>query len=644
MAVVYVIQKLLNMKIKGFLFLTAVFFICASGRLQSQIVTSKAKAKTFTILHTNDLHSSFIGMGPSSDYTPFELNNDSTIGGYARLAGLIAVKIEIGLKLGAVLVLDAGDYSMGTPFGAATRELGGELQIMSKMGYDATTFGNHEFDLGAKGLGDEIAVAAKSGFVPAILATNTNFGANDSTLRGLQQLARDGFILSYKVIERGGIRFGIIGLLGKEATFYTGGAGAAKFRDAIETAKTMVKVLRDSLYVDVIICLSHGGVEKGADAKYSKGDDIHLAESVPEIDIVIGGHSHTALQEAIIINNHTIVVQTGKECNNLGELVISLEGGKTRFVSYKLNPIDDTVLGDKKIAAEIDNLKAGVTTAVFHSRGYSIDQPLVIIPGDLPNTFTDIKAGTILANLVTDAFRQATKADIGLTANGMMRAGLKRGKTGVQTVYDVFAVAPLGSGVVDPTAGSALVTAYFTGKEIKNILEFIIVDNPAHPGEFFPRSSGMRFTYNTTRAKFDVITSIELGDYDHGYKPIDITGSDEKLYSLTCPLYLGLIIVAIPNYTKGLLPVVPKSATGEPLKSRVEALEQPKENVAEILSPPGTMDNNGLAVSANTLHEIKEWQAIMDYLHDLPVIKGSDLPVVPVDERAAEVRAIIVNN
>jgi 5'-nucleotidase len=104
--------------------------------------------KTFTILHTNDMHSSMIGMGPAADYTPFTLNDDTTRGGYARLAGLITKRKAAQAEKGPVLVLDAGDYSMGTPFGAATRETGGELQLMSLMGYDATTFGNHEFDPG----------------------------------------------------------------------------------------------------------------------------------------------------------------------------------------------------------------------------------------------------------------------------------------------------------------------------------------------------------------------------------------------------------------------------------------------------------------------------------------------------------------
>ena len=134
-----------------------------------------AGAKTFTILHTNDMHASFIGMGPSADYTPFTLNDDTTRGGYARLASLIAQRTAARKGQGPVLVLDAGDYSMGTAFSAATRETGGELHLMGKMGYDATTFGNHEFDLGPAGLGKSISAAVKAGRIPAVLAANTSF-------------------------------------------------------------------------------------------------------------------------------------------------------------------------------------------------------------------------------------------------------------------------------------------------------------------------------------------------------------------------------------------------------------------------------------------------------------------------------------
>jgi 5'-nucleotidase len=214
----------------------------------------------------------------------------------------------------------------------------------------------------------------------------------------------------------------------------------------------------------------------------------------------------------------------------------------------------------------------------------------------------------------------------------------------VQTVYDVFAVTPLGYGVVDTTAGSALVTGWFTGRELKHILEFLLVDNPAHPGEYFPRASGMRFRYDTSRPKFDVVTAIELGDLDRAYRAIDITGQDERLYSLSCPLMLAVIVVAIPKYTKGKLPLAPKTKAGAPLTSRVEALDDPRSSTAHLLSPSGTVDKASVATAAGpgAVREIKEWQAIMDHLRRLPVKSKGELPIIPVDERAAEVRAIKV--
>jgi 5'-nucleotidase len=597
--------------------------------------------KTFTILHTNDMHTSFIGMGPAADYTPFKLNDEHTRGGYARLAALIAKIKEERKGEGPVLVLDAGDYSMGTAFAAATREIGGELKLMGMMGYDATTFGNHEFDLGPDGLGRSISVAAKAGRVPTVVASNTDFTKKDPTLADLQRLAKAGVIRRYTIIERGGLRFGIFGLLGKEALHYTSG-GAATFADPIETAKEIVTLLRDKEKVDLVIVLSHGGMEKGKDGRYTEGEDVGVARAVPGIDIVISGHSHTFLTEATIVNDRTPVVQTGKESKNLGELVLTIDGNKLTVESYKLHPIDDSIAGDRAIAAEIDKLKKGVTSAVFASRGYSIDQPLAIAPQDLPNTYSDIAASTLLANLCTDAFRQATKADIGFTVNGTMRAGLQRGKTGVQTVYDVFAMAPLGGGIIDTTAGSALVTGYLNGLDLKNLIEYMLVDNPTHPGEFFPRASGMRFRYNLSRPKFDAVTAIELGDIDRGYKPIDISGKSDRLYSLTCPLMVGQFIVAIPKFSKGKLQIVAKNKKGQQLKSKVEALEDPRSSTPDLLSPTGKTDRQSVATGGKNkaAREIKEWQAIMDYLRTLPVKNKGELPVIPVDERAAEVRAI----
>ena len=598
---------------------------------------------TFTVLHTNDMHSSLIGVAPSSDYQPDVLGQDGTRGGYARLATVIAQRRAVCQELGPVLVLDGGDYSMQTAFGAAIRETGGaELKLMSQMGYDATTFGNHEFDSGPECLAESIAKAHQAGRAPTVIASNTVFTGRDLSLAGLQHLVETGAVRRHLVIERGGLRFGVFGVIGEEATFYTEGKGAVTFTDAFETAKEMVELLRNTEKVDVIIALSHGGLIRNPDGSYTDGDDVSLARKVPGIDIVVGGHSHTELGAPIIVEGRTPVVQSGRYGRNLGELVVTIQADKLTVDSYALYPVDATVLGDRAITEEIEGYKPIVTEAVFASRGYAIDQPLVIVPRDLPNDFTDNLAMTPLANFVTDAARAATGADIALSANGMVREGLAKGRSGVQTVYDVFTLAPLGAGVVDQTAGSALVTAYFTGLEIKHILEFMLVDNPNHPGEFYPRASGMRFRYDPGRPQFDVVTAIEVGDLDHGYTPIDITGTDERLYSLTTPLYVGAILLTIPTITKGALTLVAKGKDGDTLTSRVEALERPRSSTPDLLTPHHTIDKASLATANpdGTIREIKEWQAVMDHLRRLPVNDGDDLPLFPLDEHTTELRAI----
>jgi 5'-nucleotidase / UDP-sugar diphosphatase len=111
---------------------------------------------------------------------------------------MIARRTAAHKDQGPVLTLDSGDYSMGTAFSAATREVGGELQLMSRMGYDATAFGSHEFDLGPDGLGKTITVASKAGPIPAVLAANTNVTKDGASLAELQRLFKEGTVRRYR--------------------------------------------------------------------------------------------------------------------------------------------------------------------------------------------------------------------------------------------------------------------------------------------------------------------------------------------------------------------------------------------------------------------------------------------------------------
>jgi 5'-nucleotidase len=223
-----------------------------------------------------------------------------------------------------------------------------------------------------------------------------------------------------------------------------------------------------------------------------------------------------------------------------------------------------------------------------------------------------------------------------------MRNGLTRGKKGVQTVYDVFAVAPAGSGVLEMSPGSTLVTGYLTGKEIRNVLEFCLASTPARPGDYFPRASGLRFTYDAGRPAFDQVTEIALGNIDRGYAPIEIADT-ETLYGVTSPLFFALMVAAIPALTNGRLELVAKSSDGVPLLSRVEAIALPARETPDLLPQAGTSLDMTDVVERTpdpVPVEIKEWQAIMQYLQALPAKAPGSLPMVPTDARASEPRFI----
>ena len=373
-----------------------------------------------------------------------------------------------------------------------------------------------------------------------------------------------------------------------------------------------MKILRETEKVDVVIALSHGGVVKGEDGRYSDGEDVRLAKDVPGIDVVIGGHSHTELQRGDYRQRPHARGPDREGRRNLGELVITLDGDKLTVESYRLHPIDDTIAGDRAIAAEIEELKKSVTAAVFASRGYQ-RRPTA---GRCAARFTQYVHRHRRRNDPGQPrhrlFREATTADIGFTANGMMRAGSLGGRRVCRPSTMCLPWRP-SAPVCRSDARQLARDRLFHRPDLKNLLEFFLVDSPAHPGEYFPRASGMRFRYDQSRPKFDVVTAIELGDMDRGYQAIDISGKDEHLYSLTCPLMLAPIIVAIPKYTKGKLALGAQEQGRAAPRSKVEALDDPRDDTPYLLPPPGTVDKGsidhgrGKARSARSRNGRRSW-------------------------------------
>lgn len=589
--------------------LCSLFALC----LCSSSLTLAAE-RSFTILHTNDWQSRLLGFGPNNEYTPASVGDDDTVGGVARLASLLEQRRAAAGEQ-PVLLLDGGDFSMGTLFHTVTRETGGELRLMTELGYDAATLGNHEFDFRPAGLAAMISAAhkAKGDALMPLLSSNLGFDPERPEDDSLQAHYDAGRIAPYKLIDKGGIRFGLFGLLGNNAVAVSPMIKPARFADPLATAKATVGKLRKE-GAEVVILLSHMGVVQQADGSW-RGEEVELVEQVPGIDIVVGGHSHTALAQPVLVNGRTPVMQAGSEIQHLGELHMRLDAnGKPQVLGYQLHPINDQIAGDAAVTAQVEDFKQVVSAQMLAPKGYAFDQPLAKVDKTLTRAYDD----PILGNLVTDALRQATGSDVSFTGNGTIRDNLIKGRQGVQAVSDLFRIAPLGIGELDDAPGYPLIKVYVTGQELKNLLEVLLLAYQLRESKsYYPRVSGLRFAYNPWRVPFDRVSQIELGDPLNGYTPLDL--ADTRLYSIGATSYVGSFTWLVSDLTKGLLSVQPKDAQGQPLTQLKAAI------IDADPQQPG-------------VQEYKEWQGLLDHIRSLPDQDGDGLADIPTQGAAAEQR------
>lgn len=579
-------------------------------------LASGAAERRFVVLHTNDWQSRLLGYGPNSEYSPDSLNDDQTVGGVARLATLLHER-RAALAEVPLLTLDAGDFSMGTLFHTVAREEGGELRLLGALGYDATTLGNHEFDFRPAGLAQMIAAAERAGDAPnvPILASNIRFSAQSADDDALEALQRAGRIQPYRIVEKGGLRFGLFGLMGRDAVEVSPLMAPVTFADPLATARDMVRLLREQERVDVVILLSHMGVSAQPDGSW-RGEDVELVEQVPGIDLVIGAHSHSLLREPLRVNDTTLV-QVGSEIQYLGELHMTLDvQGRARVVEYRLHAIDDRIPGDPAIGQRVAALQQAVSERVLAAHGYAFDQPLARVERTLTRAYDD----PVLGNLVTDALRRGAGSDIAFTGNGTLRDELYRGRKGVQSVADLFRIAPLGIGEFDDHPGYPLIRVYFTPREIRQILEVLLLAYQMRDSDsYYPRVSGVKFTYNPWRMPFDRVSRIWLGDAERGYRELDPDAPG--LISLGATSYVGSFTWLIPELTYGLFEVVPKDAEGRPLAQIRDAV----------------LDRDP---DAPGIQEYKEWQAFLDHVAALPARDAQGLALLTDQGAAAEQRML----
>lgn len=259
---------------------------------------------TITILHTNDTHSRL---------DPFPIE-DKKFGGQGGVAARAFVVDQIRREQEHVLLLDAGDIFQGTPY---FNEYKGEPEIkaMSMMRYDASTMGNHDFDAGLEGFAQQLPHAN----FPFLVA-NYNF----------ERTILAGKIKPYKVFKKGPIKIGVFGLgIQLYGLVPANQYGKVWYNDPVKTALETVEVLKKKEQCNLVICLSHLGFEYASE----KISDKKLAAETQDIDLIIGGHTHTFLEQPAVVNNRVgkpvLINQMGWAGLRLGRLDFVFDHNKS---------------------------------------------------------------------------------------------------------------------------------------------------------------------------------------------------------------------------------------------------------------------------------------------------------------------------
>lgn len=254
--------------------------------------------QTITILHTNDTH---------SQVEPIEQGkSNANCGGYARRMGLIERERQADPDL---ILLDVGDFSQGTPY---FNFYHGRIEIdaLNRMGYDAGTLGNHEFDNGL----DTLAEVLRMAQFPIVCA---NYDVQGTPLEGL--------VVPYTILHKKGLRIGVFGIgVNPNSLIAMKNFSPVRYLDPLSSAQKTATILRHDKHCDVVICLSHQGTNYVADGQLS---DVELAAATRDIDVIIGGHTHKVVENLHIANldgDSVLLAQTGKSGARIGKITLKV--------------------------------------------------------------------------------------------------------------------------------------------------------------------------------------------------------------------------------------------------------------------------------------------------------------------------------
>ena len=557
------------------------------------------KSKQLDVLFTHDTHSHLNSFSTIVD------GEQKEVGGFAKLKTLIDEKKKENPD---TLILDGGDFSMGTLIQTVYDTEAAELRMLGYLGCDVSTLGNHEYDYRSKGLADMLTAAKNSGeMVPSLVVCNVDWASME--MNGLskgQKQIQSAFenygVKDYVVVEKGDVKIAVVGVFGVDA-LKCAPTCELLFKDPVESVKKTVEEIKKNEKVDMIACVSHSGTWE--DEK--KSEDEILAKEVPDLDLIISGHTHTELKEPIQHGN-TYIVSCGEYARNLGSLSMTQkQDGRWEMTSYELIPVSEDIEPDQATQERIDALMDTVDTNYLTNFGYTRDE--VLAENDVEfNSLEEMETKheeLNLGDIMSDSYIYSVEhsedyngmpVDVAVVPSGCVRDTYTKGNITVEDVYNSFS---LGIGK-DGLAGYPLIDVYLTGKELKLAAE---VD--ASVSDFMTTArlycSGLNFTFNPHRMILNKVTDCYLTREDG--ERIEI--QDDQLYRVVTDLYTGQMLGSVMEMSYGLLKIEPKDKDGNPI---------------ENLEDQAIMEGD---------KELKAWDAIARYMKSFDDTDGNGISNVP---------------
>lgn len=577
-------------------------------------VWAKTEPKQLDILFTHDTHSHL------NSFTTIVNGEKKEAGGFAKLKTLIDEHKKVNPD---TLVLDGGDFSMGTLIQTVYDTEAAELRMLGQIGCDVTTLGNHEFDYQSKGLADMLNAAKNSGdTVPSLVLCNVDWDAmEEAGLSEGQKQIQSAFekyqVKDYVVVQKGNIKIAVLGVFGKDALVCAPTCELV-WKDPVKAAKQTVEKIKKKEKVDMIACVSHSGTWDDAD----KSEDEILAKEVPDIDLIISGHTHSQLDKPIQHGN-TYIVSCGEYGKNLGTISMTQkDDGRWKATSYELIPVSDEVNPDETTQAKIDALMDTVDINYLAKFGYTRKE--VLAENDIEfNSLDEMSTRheeLNLGDIISDAYVYAVEnsdnydgdpVDVAVVPSGTVRDTYAKGEITVESVYNSFS---LGIGK-DGLAGYPLISAYLTGKELKLVAEI-----DASISDFMTIArlycSGLNFTFNPHRMILNKVTDCYLTGQDGKREEIQ----DDKLYHVVTDLYTGQMLGSVMDISYGLLSIIPKDKEGNPI---------------EDLEEYAIMEEN---------QELKAWVAIARYMQSFDDTDGDGIANVSEYYATTHGRKVVENS